>query len=81
MRNETLDASRKNAYGDPLPRLAFKDAPESEAVRGWTEAHLRGLFAEARQSGDLATARGFAEKALKLNPALAPAYDDGRPRK
>ncbi len=31
---------------------------------------LRGLFAEARQSGDLAGARGFAEEALKLNPAL-----------
>ena len=31
---------------------------------------LRGLFAEARQSGDLAAARGFAERALKLNPAL-----------
>ena len=39
-------------------------APETEALG------LRGLFAEARQSGDLAAARGFAERALKLNPAL-----------
>jgi HemY protein len=38
--------------------------PETEALG------LRGLFAEARQSGDLAAARGFAERALKLNPAL-----------
>ncbi|MGE0239414.1 MAG: heme biosynthesis protein HemY [Parvibaculaceae bacterium] len=39
-------------------------APETEALG------LRGLFAEARQSGDLTAARGFAERALKLNPAL-----------
>jgi HemY protein len=39
-------------------------APQTEALG------LRGLFAEARQSGDLAAARGFAERALKLNPAL-----------
>jgi HemY protein len=39
-------------------------APETEALG------LRGLFAEARQSGDLAAARSFAERALKLNPAL-----------
>jgi HemY protein len=39
-------------------------SPQTEALG------LRGLFAEARQSGDLAAARGFAEKALKLNPAL-----------
>lgn len=38
--------------------------PETEALG------LRGLFAEARQSGDLTAARGFAERALKLNPAL-----------
>ena len=39
-------------------------SPQTEALG------LRGLFAEARQSGDLAAARGYAEKALKLNPAL-----------
>lgn len=39
-------------------------APETRALG------LRGLFAEARQSGDLAAARGFAEEALKLSPAL-----------
>jgi quinoprotein glucose dehydrogenase len=47
----TLDASRKNAYGDPLPRLAFKDAPESAAVREWTEEQLRSLFADLARSG------------------------------
>ncbi len=39
-------------------------APETETLG------LRGLFAEARHSGDLAAARNFAERALKLNPAL-----------
>lgn len=39
-------------------------SPQTEALG------LRGLFAEARQSNDLGAARGYAEKALKLNPAL-----------
>jgi quinoprotein glucose dehydrogenase len=29
----TLDPTRKNAYGDPLPKLAFRDAPESVSMR------------------------------------------------
>lgn len=37
-------------------------SPETEALG------LRGLFAEARQAGDLAAARDYAERALKLNP-------------
>jgi HemY protein len=39
--------------------------PETEALG------LRGLFAEARQAGDLAAAKAHAERALKLNPRLA----------
>jgi HemY protein len=31
---------------------------------------LRGLFAEARQAGDISAARDLAERALKLNPSL-----------
>lgn len=38
-------------------------SPQTEALG------LRGLFAEARQAGDLAAARDYAERALKLNPA------------
>ena len=38
--------------------------PETEVLG------LRGLFAEARQSGDLVAALGHAEKALALNPRL-----------
>jgi quinoprotein glucose dehydrogenase len=47
----TLDASRRNAHGDPLPKLAFRDAPESASVREWTEDHLRGLFTEMARAG------------------------------
>lgn len=44
---------------------AMTKSPETEALG------LRGLFAEARQSGDVATARRHAERALALNPRLA----------
>jgi HemY protein len=40
-------------------------SPDTEALG------LRGLFAEARQSGDTAAARRYAERALALNPRLA----------
>ena len=48
----TLDASRKNAWGDPLPRLAFRDAPESAALRAPTEDSIRSLFGEMARAGD-----------------------------
>ena len=44
---------------------AMTRSPDTEALG------LRGLFAEARQSGDIATARAHAERALSLNPRLA----------
>jgi HemY protein len=40
---------------------AMLKSPQTEALG------LRGLFSEARQAGDLAAARGYAERALKLN--------------
>jgi HemY protein len=49
-------------------RRIFADmtkSPETEALG------LRGLFAEARQAGDMAAAMAHAERALKLNPRLA----------
>jgi HemY protein len=74
----------KNLTDEPLIRLLEIQAAQlkgdrAKVRRGFeemlkapgTEAlGLRGLFAEARQSGDLAAARSFAERALKLNPAL-----------
>lgn len=47
----TLDASRKNAWGDPLPKLAFRDAPESAELRGPTEDSIRALFADMAKAG------------------------------
>jgi HemY protein len=43
---------------------AMSKSPDTEALG------LRGLFSEARQQGDLATARRHAERALALNPRL-----------
>ena len=33
----TLDAGATNRFGDPMPRVAFRDAPESAALRAWQE--------------------------------------------
>lgn len=44
---------------------AMTKSPDTEALG------LRGLFAEARQSGDLAAAKAHAERALKINPRLS----------
>ena len=48
----TLDPTRKNQWGDPLPRLAFRDAPESIELRGRTEDSIRSLFADMARAGD-----------------------------
>lgn len=47
----TLDATRKNAWGDPLPRLVFRDAPASAALRPQTEEKIKALFAEMARAG------------------------------
>jgi len=48
----TLDTSRKNQWGDPLPKLAFRDAPESAEARAWTEDTIKGLFNEMARAGN-----------------------------
>ena len=64
-----LAAQAAQLKGD---RKAVKRIFEEMAKSPETEAlGLRGLFAEARQSGDIATAKAHAERALKLNPRLA----------
>ena len=53
----TLDPARRNQWGDPLPRLSFRDAPESIAMRGRTEDSIRSLFADMARAGDGTLAR------------------------
>jgi quinoprotein glucose dehydrogenase len=48
----TLDTTRKNQWGDPLPKLAFRDAPESFALRAETEDSIRALFTNMAKAGD-----------------------------
>ena len=47
----TLDATRTNRFGDPMPRVAFRDAPESAALREWQEEELRNLFRQMAKAG------------------------------
>ena len=47
----TLDATRRTPWGDPLPKLAFRDAPASVELRGPTEEKIRALFAELARAG------------------------------
>jgi HemY protein len=63
-----LEAQAAQLKGD---RAAVRRAFESMLNSPQTEPlGLRGLYAEARQAGNLDTARGLAERALKLNPQL-----------
>ncbi len=48
----TLDSSRRNAWGDPLPKLAFRDAPESAALREYSNETIRALFQRMASAGN-----------------------------
>jgi quinoprotein glucose dehydrogenase len=48
----TLDGTRKNEWGDPLPKLAFRDAPESVALRAQTEDAIKSLFDDMAKAGN-----------------------------
>jgi choline dehydrogenase-like flavoprotein len=47
----TLDASRRNAWGDPLPRLAMRDAPESASLRQYSDDTINALFERMASAG------------------------------
>ena len=48
----TRDAAATNRFGDPMPHVAFRDAPESAALRGWQEESLRELFRRMARAGN-----------------------------
>lgn len=48
----TLDPALKDEWGDPMPRLRFRDSDESAALRAYSEEHLRALFAEMARVGN-----------------------------
>jgi len=48
----TLDASRRNVLGDPLPKLSWRDDPASSDLRGFTETHIREVFDGLVRAGD-----------------------------
>jgi choline dehydrogenase-like flavoprotein len=48
----TLDAAATNPWGDPLPRVQFRDSPESAALREHTEETITALFDEVARAGD-----------------------------
>jgi glucose dehydrogenase len=48
----TLDASKTNRFGDPMPTMAFKDAAESAALRPWQEEQILALFKRMAAAGD-----------------------------
>jgi quinoprotein glucose dehydrogenase len=47
----TLDAGATNRFGDPMPRVEFRDAAESAALRGWQEESIRDLFRAMARAG------------------------------
>ncbi len=47
----TLDASARNEWGDPNPRLQFRDSPESVALRQHSEDSIRAVFDRLARAG------------------------------
>jgi quinoprotein glucose dehydrogenase len=48
----TLDDAKKNAHGDPLPRLDWQDAAISRDLRSWSEERIGELFATLARAGN-----------------------------
>lgn len=47
-----MDATKRNRFGDPLPRLDFRDAPVSVQLRQATEDRIRGVFGDLSRAGN-----------------------------
>lgn len=48
----THDSARRTPWGDPMPRLSWRDAPVSRELRGQSEQHLRDLFERMARVGN-----------------------------
>ena len=46
-----LDETQRTPWADPLPRIAFRDAPVSRELRAATEQQIRDLFARLARAG------------------------------
>ena len=46
-----LDDTKQNRFGDPMPTLTFRDAPESATLKAWQEAQLAKLFRGMAKAG------------------------------
>jgi quinoprotein glucose dehydrogenase len=47
----TLDAASRNPWGDPLPRIEFRDSAASRDLRPHTEASIRAVFDSLVRAG------------------------------
>ena len=47
----TLDDGKRGPWGDPLPKLSWRDAAESAELRAWSEERIRVLFGEMARAG------------------------------
>ncbi len=48
----TLDGARRNEWGDPMPKIDFRDAPESVELRAHTHETMFGIFERMARAGD-----------------------------
>ena len=47
----TLDGSARSPWGDPLPRMQFRDSEVSAELRPWTETRIQEVFGEMVRAG------------------------------
>jgi quinoprotein glucose dehydrogenase len=48
----TLDAGHVNRFGDPMPTMAFRDAPVSASLKPWQEEQIAALFRRMAKAGN-----------------------------
>ena len=48
----TLDNAIVNRFGDPMPTMAFRDAPDSAALKPWQEEQIAALFRRMARAGN-----------------------------